>query len=98
MSVPHTLILCSDGHRNKFPHGYTGMGVTGTGTGAKFLPSDVPVPVWVGDRSVMGPVQSDVLTVSAFSTLSKLTPPPPHRLDGELKTTRVGDGLLCPPP
>jgi len=44
----------SDGHRNKFPHGYMGMGAMEIGTGVKKFPRDIPIPVWAGDGSVMG--------------------------------------------
>jgi len=49
-----------------------------TGTGAKILPRDVPVPVWVGDRSV-----TDV-TCDCFRHSRSSLPPCHHlKFDGE---------------
>jgi hypothetical protein len=80
----------SDGHGYDDPRRVTGTGQYGTGTGAKILPRDVPVPVSTGDGSVTGLVQSDM---SAFSTRRHLT----NSME-RVKTMRVGVGPLCLPP
>jgi len=70
--------MSSDGHGYGDLLRVTGTGHYGTGMGVKFLPHDVPVPVWAGDGSV-----TDVMCDHFRHSRSSL--PPHHHLkfDGE---------------
>lgn len=49
--LPKGKAIFSDGHGNLFPHGYTGTGMVGMGTGTIILPRGHPTPVVTGHGS-----------------------------------------------